>query len=158
MNIEELLNKYFEGETSCEEEQEIRLFFAQGLVPEHLQKYRALFGFLAEENKQYRAEQGNKTEVKLTQAVEQQAVQPTLERSIKPPRRTIFLRSWAAAAVLLLLGIAGLHYYNHSLPEDYVIIDGKQYADPDLARQQALAAFQSVSFSEEEVFANLFDE
>ena len=27
MNIEELLNKYFEGETTCEEERELRRFF-----------------------------------------------------------------------------------------------------------------------------------
>ena len=29
MNIEELLNKYFEGDTSCEEERELRHFFTQ---------------------------------------------------------------------------------------------------------------------------------
>ena len=30
-NIEELLNKYFEGETTCEEERQLRRFFAKGL-------------------------------------------------------------------------------------------------------------------------------
>ena len=40
MNIEELLNKYFEGETTCEEERELRRFFTRGIIPEHLQMYR----------------------------------------------------------------------------------------------------------------------
>ena len=35
-DIETLLNKYFEGETTCEEERRLRRFFAEGLVPEHL--------------------------------------------------------------------------------------------------------------------------
>ena len=51
MNIEELLNKYFEGETSCEEERELRHFFTQGIVPEHLKEYSPLFAFL-EQRKQ----------------------------------------------------------------------------------------------------------
>lgn len=52
MNIEELLNKYFEGETTCEEERELRRFFTRGIIPEHLQMYRPMFAFLNEENRQ----------------------------------------------------------------------------------------------------------
>ena len=52
MNIEELLNKYFEGETSCEEERELRHFFTQGIVPKHLKEYSPLFAFLEKENRQ----------------------------------------------------------------------------------------------------------
>lgn len=33
MNIDELLNRYFEGETSAEEEQKLRRFFASDNVP-----------------------------------------------------------------------------------------------------------------------------
>ena len=52
MNIEELLNKYFDGDTTCEEERELRRFFTQETVPEHLKEYSPLFAFLAKENKQ----------------------------------------------------------------------------------------------------------
>ena len=31
MKIEELLNKYFEGETTCEEEHQLRNFFTQDI-------------------------------------------------------------------------------------------------------------------------------
>ena len=41
-DIETLLNKYFEGETTCEEERRLRRFFAEGLVPEHLEVYRPI--------------------------------------------------------------------------------------------------------------------
>ena len=46
MNIEELLNKYFDGDTTCEEERELRRFFTQETVPEHLKEYSPLFAFL----------------------------------------------------------------------------------------------------------------
>lgn len=52
MNIEELLNKYFDGDTTCEEERELRRFFTQETVPEHLKEYSPLFAFLDKENKQ----------------------------------------------------------------------------------------------------------
>lgn len=42
MKIEELIDRYFEGQTSCEEERELRSFFTQENVPESLQVYRPL--------------------------------------------------------------------------------------------------------------------
>ena len=33
MKIEELIDRYFEGQTSCEEERELRSFFTQENVP-----------------------------------------------------------------------------------------------------------------------------
>ena len=51
MKIDELLDKYFEGETSCEEERELRRFFTEEEVPEHLQTYRPLFAYLNREAK-----------------------------------------------------------------------------------------------------------
>ena len=51
-DIETLLNKYFEGETTCEEERRLRRFFAEGLVPEHLEVYRPVFAFFEAEQKE----------------------------------------------------------------------------------------------------------
>lgn len=51
-NIEQLLNRYFEGETSLEDEQQIRNYFAQtphNEVPLEIQKYAPLFSYLKEE-------------------------------------------------------------------------------------------------------------
>lgn len=41
--IEQLIDRYFEGETTLEEEQILKKFFAQEELPEHLRKWQALF-------------------------------------------------------------------------------------------------------------------
>lgn len=98
MNIEELLNKYFEGETTCEEERELRRFFTRGIIPEHLQMYRPMFAFLNEENRQ------SKT-----------AVPEVPKTSVPLRRRLLYIFSGMAAGILLILGIAGLNrHFNTS--------------------------------------------
>ena len=56
MKIEELIDRYVEGQTSCEEERELRSFFTQENVPESLQVYRPLFVCLDQEAKAFRQE------------------------------------------------------------------------------------------------------
>ncbi len=47
--IEILLDKYFEGESTLEEEKQLRVFFSSGNVPEHLQEYAEMFGYFGME-------------------------------------------------------------------------------------------------------------
>lgn len=138
MKIEELLNKYFEGETTCEEEHQLRNFFTQDIVPEHLESYRPMFAFFEEEKKQGITGSGKGAGQKFKM------------------HRFIYYTSGIAAGVLLLLGIASIHKHLNSLPENYVIIDGKCYTDENLVREQAMAAFQNVSTSEDELLDTLF--
>ncbi|HNW73609.1 MAG: hypothetical protein PHP04_06250 [Bacteroidales bacterium] len=49
--IEDLLEKYFEGNTTLSEEQSIRDFFREPDVPQHLLKYESLFKFFESEQK-----------------------------------------------------------------------------------------------------------
>lgn len=135
MNIEELLNKYFEGATSCEEERELRRFFTQGPVPEHLQAYRPMFAFFDEESKR-----------------SQMPSSPGI------PRRLLYALSGIAAGVVIALAIAGISRHIGNPPENYVVIDGKCYTDARLIHEQARQAFDDVRFSEDEVFATLFSE
>lgn len=44
--IEQLLEKYFEGETSLEEEEQLRIFFRREKIPGHLQSYTDQFRYL----------------------------------------------------------------------------------------------------------------
>lgn len=44
-NIENLLQKYLDAQTSIEEEKELKTFFTSNTVPEHLKKYQMLFGY-----------------------------------------------------------------------------------------------------------------
>ena len=49
--IEELLEKYFEGNSNETEEQVLKSYFLQENVAPHLQKYKVLFGFFDESKK-----------------------------------------------------------------------------------------------------------
>lgn len=54
MDIDELLNRYFEGETSSEEERVLRAFFTSGNVPDRLAVYTPMFAYLEEESRKER--------------------------------------------------------------------------------------------------------
>ncbi len=47
--IQELLQRYFDGETSLSEEKELQRYFAQKDIPDSLLVYRPMFAFFAEE-------------------------------------------------------------------------------------------------------------
>ncbi|MCZ8230500.1 hypothetical protein [Flavobacterium sp.] len=45
--IEELLEKYFQGETSIAEEKELTNYFSSSNVAQHLEQYQPLFGYFS---------------------------------------------------------------------------------------------------------------
>ena len=45
--INALLEKYFEGETTIAEENELKKYFSSAVVAPHLQQYHSLFGYVA---------------------------------------------------------------------------------------------------------------
>lgn len=49
--INQLLNRYWEGETSLEEEDILRAFFSQDNIPTELMRYKPLFSYEADEAK-----------------------------------------------------------------------------------------------------------
>jgi len=51
-DIEKLLEKYYDGDTSLEEERALKQFFQHGDVPEHLQSHAAQFGYFANARKE----------------------------------------------------------------------------------------------------------
>lgn len=142
MKIEELVNKYFDGETTCEEERELRKFFTQEKVPEDLKMYGPLFAFFEEENRQ--------------QTTRNEVTAPLPRKTVTFRIRLTYALSGIAAGLLLLMGIARIHRHFNALPDNYVIIDGKCYTDETLAREQAIAAFQNVSMDEDEFLDSLF--
>lgn len=46
-NIEELLEKYFQGETSIAEEKELTNYFSSPNVAQHLEHYKPMFGYFS---------------------------------------------------------------------------------------------------------------
>ena len=88
-NIEKLLDKYFDGETSIHEENTLKEYFSKATVPEHLQHYQAMFAYFAQNKKE----------------TAPQNIQ------VKPKKKT-WLVSWTAkAAVVLLLLAIGYTLY-----------------------------------------------
>jgi len=54
--IEILIEKYFEGETSIAEENELKAYFSSSDVAQHLEQYRSVFGYFSQaQSQQYKA-------------------------------------------------------------------------------------------------------
>ncbi|MDF9830084.1 hypothetical protein [Parabacteroides sp. PF5-6] len=138
--IEDLLDKYFEGETSAAEEQELRQFFASDAVPEHLRIHQPLFAYFAEEIRKEEA--------------------TTVRRQMPQRRRVLLWVSGVAAAVLLLLGIGQVYVFpgRTFCSDNYVVINGRCYTDPHTIREHALNALQEISTSERDLFPVISDD
>jgi len=82
--IENLIEVYFEGNTTLEEERVLQEYFAQDIVPVHLQEYKLMFDYFSETKAQ----------------VSNQSIQ------VKPIKKT-WNKNWLsiAAAVILLFTI-----------------------------------------------------
>ena len=145
--IEELLERYFEGETSAAEEKRIRAFFASGEVPEHLAVYAPLFAYFDEE---------------IERDAEAQVGEPDLDpepvsvplRSANRKRAALYLFSGVAACVLALLGVTRLSYPAFC-SDSYVVINGRCYTDIHKVRSLAIEALQEVATPADDYFPKM---
>ena len=94
-NIEKLLDKYFEGETSIVEENALKEYFSKKEVPEHLKQYQAMFAYFAQNKKE----------------TAPQNIQ------VKPVKNTWHMQWAAKAAVVLLLFAIGYALYPKGLSD-----------------------------------------
>ena len=148
--IEELLGRYFEGETSAEEEKWIRDFFASGEVPVHLVAYIPLFAYFNEE---------------IERDAEVQVGEPNSElepvsvpfRPVKRKRAALYLFSGVAACVLALLGVPRLLYPVDPCfcSDSYVVINGRCYTDIHKVRSLAIEALQEVTTPADDYFSEM---
>ena len=142
-NIDELLEKYFEGQTSSEEEAVIRRFFVSDDIPENLAIYKPLFAYFDEEIKKTDVANDNniQSENKNGRRIEN-------DKKLAPKnRRYILWLSGAAACAAILTGI----FFNESQSKrcpgegDYVIIDGRCYTDINTIRNATLNSLREIS-------------
>ena len=89
--MEALLEKYFEGETSIAEENELKDYFSSSNVAPHLEQYRPLFGYF-------------------TEAKEQKFTNEVLLVSKK--RKIAWLS--IAASIVVLMGVGTYSYFNEN--------------------------------------------
>ena len=113
--VEQLLEKYFQGETTIAEEKQLKAYFSSKDVAPHLAKYQALFGYFETQ--------------KETQFKQKLPLQPRKQRTVK----------WIgiAASFVVLFGLATFYFYP-SVPnnEDLGTYDNPEEAF--VATQKAL--------------------
>lgn len=118
--IEALLERYFEGLTTLEEEQTLKTFFQRTNVPPHLESYRSLFGYFAK-------------------AKQEQMTTPIQLKS----GRKVFIGWLVAASVVVLLGIGFWTWQSPSAaPQALAQTELGTYDTPEeayAATQEALA-------------------
>jgi len=120
--IEIILNKYFEGETSIAEENELKNYFSSSDVAQHLQQYKSVFGYFSQEQSQ-----------------QFKAAIP-----LKAKKRTNVAWLSIAASVVVLFGIATFMYTN-TTEKPKQLSDLGTYDNPEEAFAETQKALELVS-------------
>ena len=122
--IEDILEKYFQGETSIAEEKELKDYFSSPNVAQHLEQYKPMFGYFSQVKEQ-----------KSTQDI-----------PLKTKKRNVAWLS-IAASVVVLLGVGTYFYVSEKNAAPAVAkTELGTYDDPEealAATQKALALLSS---------------
>ena len=123
MEIEQLLEQYFEGLTTSAEEATLRRFFTSDDVPENLRMYKPLFACFEQEIR-------------------------NRSRATPNARKTFML--WISGAAACAAILAGSFFFtsqrnNCPVSGDYVIIDGRCYTDAATIRSTTLKTLLEIS-------------
>jgi len=128
-----LLEKYFKGTSSREEEVKIRSYFRNSAhIPEDLQKEKAIFDYF-------------ETEKQATADVDFGSITDKHTDSSSKKRNLIFLFSGIAATMLLLAGLFLFQSPEPSEEKVYVVINGEPVQNKELAIEQTKEALSIVS-------------
>lgn len=144
--IEQLLERYWQCETSLEEEAILRTFFSQTHVPAHLMPYKNLF---ASEKMLQEAHLDENFDSRLLERLEED--EPVRAKRITLTRRLMpFYKAAATIAIILTLGNAAQSSFRpaETAENDYNYENYKDsYDDPEMAYDQISDALQMVSQS-----------
>jgi len=116
--IENLLEKYFEGETTIAEENELKIYFSSSDVAQHLNHYRGMFGYFS--------------------AAKEQKFEKELPSKITTKKKVAWLS--IAASIVILLGL--FTFYNQNMTQNQ---DLGTYDDPEKAFQETQKALNLLS-------------
>ena len=120
--IENLLEKYFEAETSIAEEKELKDYFASSDVAQHLKQYKPLFGYVVQ--------------------AKQEQFTATIPLKTKKRKSVVWLSVAASVVVLLGVGLFTYNNYNQAKSEDL-----GTYDDPEVAFRETQKALALISES-----------
>ena len=131
-DIHSLLDKYFEGKTSGEEEQILRRYFAQDNLPEELEEFAPIFNFF-----------GNEA---LAATAINEANRETV-RNAKPKSRLGNLWAIAALAASVLIAVLIISHpkgQSSMSKGNFVWVDGKRITEPATVQKYAEASLGKV--------------
>ena len=137
--IEQLLERYWECETSTEEEQILKAFFSQPDIPQRLARYKGLFVY---ETQQAHISLGEEFDNRLLQAIGSEQPTTTEATTVKVKRITLMSRlrplyhAAAAVAIVTLLGTAAQHSFQ---PDSTQTVP---YQDPQKAYEEGMKALE----------------
>ena len=143
--IEQLLERYWECETTVEEERLLHDFFQQENLPEHLKRFRPLFEY---ETSEQNVGLGEDFDEKILSKIDEPVVKArhnTLRYRLRP-----FYRAAAVVAIVFTLGLAAQHSFKNdggdqSEPNYNYATYKDTYTDPQVAYEHVSSALKSVS-------------
>lgn len=127
-DIDNILEKYFEGESSLEEEKMLRNYFSQDEIEEHHKMYVPMFNFFTEER------------------------QGTISTTQKKKRLPLYVWISIAASLLLLLTVKSVYTnLENEASRSLVYIDGKRITNIQTINSEALTSLENISEMDEDV-------
>lgn len=120
-NIEIILEKYFRGETSIDEENELRNYFSSSNVAQHLEQYKPIFSYFSLAKEQ-----------KFTQDI-----------SLQSNKQNVAWLLSIAASVVVFLGIGFYGYFDYNSANQNQKLG--TYDDPEVALRETQRALSMLS-------------
>ncbi len=127
-DIDKIIDKYFEGETSLTEEKILEKYFQQASIEEKHQIYKPMFNFFSNERKETKPEE---------------------KKKIKP------LYAWigVVASIILLISISIIDQMplKNTTEKSLVYINGKKATDINAINREALISIKNISDVDEDI-------
>lgn len=133
VEIIQLLTKYYDGNSTIEEERLLKEYFGGTGVSEELVEEQKIFRSFSEISDKGIPEPSADFELRIFDAIDREE-----KRSLIPPRRRFFVMMSGAAALLLMLAAA--YFFFERRPDNR-----DTYSDPEVAYAEAMKILYSVS-------------
>ena len=140
MDIDNLLNKYFEGDTSLEEERTLSAYFNQEDLPDHhLKELAPIFTYIEDE----------RVALEALKEIKNAPPALTLAKKRKPVLgRSLYISAVAAASIIALFFLFSPGKSDSNGSESYAWINGKRITDKDEVKMFAEKSLENVSSNE----------
>lgn len=133
--IDELLDKYFDGETSLQEEDVLREYFRKETIEERHRQYVPMFAFFTHER---------------------ETKQPTSVKPANQKKKRSFI-AWGSIAASILLAVSTFLFLDRNSNQSYVYINGTRISDSRQINSAVLHSLQSATQADHEVTRSQID-